>query len=228
MADDRLLIVDDEPETLKLIQTTLKPSGHEVLALLDSREAAEWVEKQKFDVVLVDVRMPHLDGFELTRRIRNSRLNRNTVICMITGACDVDVIQRASSENITFFLTKPFNPQRLSSFVQTVSRARSKENRRFARRPLQTPVNCRRADKRFKLTSLSISEAGMLLQASGDLEAGQEISLEFRIPKVAEPLKPRARVVRKEGRNRVAVEFSTLAAEDRRVIKRYISGLIKD
>jgi len=215
-----IMAVDDELEALKLIKTTMEPLGHEVFALLDSREAAEWVEKEKFDVVLVDVRMPHLDGFELARRIRSSPLNCGAVIGMISVSCNADVIQKAWREGVTFFLTKPFNRQRLSSVVQAVGRAASKENRRFARLPLRTPVQ---ADKQVKLTMLNISEAGMLLQASDDLKVGEEISLQFTMPKFAEPLKPRARVVRKEAGNRVAVEFSSLASEDRSVIKRYIT-----
>ncbi len=224
----RIMVVDDEPEALKLIKTTLEPLGHEVFTLLDSREAAESLEQQKFDMILVDVRMPHLDGFELSQRIRTSRLNRDAVIVMITGAYDVDVIRKAWREGVTFFITKPFNPQRLSSLIQAVGRSMSKENRRYARLPLRTPVNCRRSDKQFRATSLNISEGGMLLQASGDSKVGEEISLQFTIPKLAEPLKPRARVVRKEAKDRIAVEFSSLTPDDRRVIQHYISGRIKE
>jgi CheY-like chemotaxis protein len=220
----KIMVVDDEPETLKFIKAVLEPLGHQVSAFTDSREAAERAKKQRFEVAFLDVRMPHLDGFELTRRIRESKSNRDIAIVMFTGAYDTEVIRRASKEGVTFFLTKPFNPQRVSGLLNAMDRAMWKEVRRFARLPLRTPVTCRLGDQRLKLESVNVSEGGMLLEPSGGLEPGEEVSLEFAIPEVAEPVNPRARVVRKESTDRVAVEFTLLTPKDRKAIERYISG----
>lgn len=218
----KIMVVDDEPEALKLMKAVVAPLGHEVLTLEDSREAAERVEKQKFDVVFVDFRMPHLDGFALSQRIRDSRANSETAIVMITGAYDVDVIRRAWKEGITFFLTKPFNPHRVSSLLTAMDRAMWKETRRFARLPLRTTVTCKSSGKQFELESANISEGGLLLEPSGGLKVGQDLYLEFAI--LGEPLKTRARVIREDSPDSVAVKFVNLTPEDRRVIQRYITG----
>ena len=72
----KILAVDDEPEILMLLKDMIEPLGCELLPVHDSREAARLIELEKFDGVIVDVKMPHLDGFELTRRIRLSRRRR--------------------------------------------------------------------------------------------------------------------------------------------------------
>jgi len=219
-----ILVVDDEAGSLKLMRAVLEPQGHQVLTMKDSREAAERIDKQKFDVVFVDVRMPHLDGFELTRRIRGSTPNRGTAIVMLTGAYDVDVIRKAGTEGVTFFLTKPFNPERLSRLLSTLDHALWKETRRFPRLPLRTTVSCRSGATQVILEGLNISEGGMLLEPSGGFKMGQEISLHFTIPEIDKPLRPRARIIRKEPIDSVAVEFTELTPTDRNAIRRYIKG----
>jgi len=220
----KILVVDDETPALKLMKTVLEPLGHQVALFSDSREAARKAEKQKFDVVFVDYRMPHLDGFELTRRIRNSRPNSDTAIVMLTGAYDIDIIRRASREGVSFFLTKPFNPQRLSSLLTALERALWKEKRHFTRLPVRTTVSVRWDGEQLSLESLNISEGGMLLEPSGGLGIGQEISMNFSLPEVPASLKPRARVIRKEPLDSVVVEFINLMPADRKAIRRYIEG----
>src|SRR5208283_4228403 len=107
----KLLVVDDDPAALDLIKALVEPQGYEVLALTDSRRAAECVNKQPFDGVFVDVLMPKLDGFELTKLIRASRLNSRAPIVMITASQDLETMRGGFKAGVTFFLTKPFKPQ---------------------------------------------------------------------------------------------------------------------
>ena len=69
----KILAVDDEPVTLELFKSVVGSLGYEVVGLSDSREAAQRVMEEKFDMVALDVHMPGLNGFELTERIRASR-----------------------------------------------------------------------------------------------------------------------------------------------------------
>jgi CheY-like chemotaxis protein len=222
----KILVVDDEPDALKLMKAVLEPLGHQVLALVDSREAASRVNEQKFDVAFVDVRMPEVDGFELTRRIRNSAPNSSIAVVMLTGAYDVEVIRKASQEGVSFFLTKPFNTERLSRLLHAMDHAMWKETRRYARLPLETTVNCKSGEKQFELGSLNIGEGGMLLEHKGSLKVGQDVRLEFTVQEIAKLLTLRAKVVRR-GRGHVAVEFVDLMPEDRKAIKRYVTGQSK-
>jgi hypothetical protein len=75
---------------------------------------------------------------------------------------------------------------------------------------------------------MNISESGMLLQPSLDLELGQEVGLEFKIAEVRASLNVLARIVRKEGTERVAVAFIGLAPEDHNAIQLYVMGRLVD
>lgn len=96
------------------------------------------------------------------------------------------------------------------------------------RAPLQTTVICKWRDTHFRSASLNISESGMLLESPGTVGAGQELELEFSIPQVSEPLRPRAQVIRKEPPDRIGVRFITLTVEARDTIRRYVSAGIKE
>ena len=76
----KIIAVDDEVTALNVLKTMVEPLGCEVLAVVDSRDAARLIEHEKFDGAVVDVQMPHVDGLELTRLIRNSRVNRHIPI----------------------------------------------------------------------------------------------------------------------------------------------------
>ena len=171
----RLMVVDDDPAALELVQALVEPLGYEVLALTDSRQAAECVNEQKFDAIFVDVQMPNLDGFELTQLIRASRSNSGIPIVMITALEDIETMRQGYKAGVTFFLTKPFNPEKLRGLLLTMRNTILRERTRYARLPFCTTVTCRRGNEQFQLGSLNISECGMLFESSSGLEPGQEI-----------------------------------------------------
>ncbi len=113
----KLLVVDDDLAALDLVKALVEPLGYAVLALADSRQAAECVNEQKFDGIFVDVQMPNLDGFELTELIRASRSNSRVPIVMITALEDVETMRHGYKAGVTFFLTKPFNPEKLRGLL---------------------------------------------------------------------------------------------------------------
>ena len=94
------------------------------------------------------------------------------------------------------------------------------------RAPLQTTVICKKGDMQFESTSLNINESGRLLAVPGPVEAGEESELEFCIPHVFEPLKPRVQVIRREPRG-LGVRFVTLTLEARENIRRFTGSGVK-
>jgi CheY-like chemotaxis protein len=223
----RLLVVDNDPEVLKIIKNVLQSLGYEVLALADSREAAERVTRQKFDGAFIDARLPHLDGFALTRHIRSSATNSSIPIFMLTAYDDVDTMRAGFRAGITFFLSKPPDLHQLQGILKHMHAAMLKEKRSYVRLPLRTVVNCRAGENQFTTASLNLGEGGMLLESSGGLEQGQEVQLRFSLPPVQEALNPRARIVRRDPPDRMAVHFTALAPEERKAIQAYIAGFIK-
>lgn len=87
----KIMVVDDEPGSLtKMMRSLVAPFGHTVLTFEGSQQAGERAQKQRFDVAFVGMRMPQLDGPELTRRIRNSQPNRETTIVMLSATDDIE------------------------------------------------------------------------------------------------------------------------------------------
>jgi CheY-like chemotaxis protein len=222
------MVVDDDPAALELVKALVEPLGCEVLALEDSRHAAECVSEQKFDGIFVDVQMPDLDGFELTKIIRASRSNSAVPIVMITAFEDVETMRRGFKAGVTFFLTKPFNPEKLRGLLLAMGSAILRERRRSVRLPFRTTVTCRWGNEQAKVISVNISESGMLLESSSGLVSGQEINLDFTFWPNQEPLSLRAKIVHKETPGCMGVQFQDLTSEDQETIRQYISRGLKE
>jgi len=223
----RVLVVDDDEATLKVIKALVEPLGLEVLAIADSREAAQRVNTDKFDGVFVDTKMPFVDGFALTESIRTSAANARVPIVVLTGLSDAETMRKGFRAGVTFFLSKPVNLERLHSLVKVMHGPMMKERRRYARLPFCAVVNCRLGTKQFKTESVNISEGGILLAASGGAIVGDEINLEFALAAQTPPVRVRAKVVRKEAPDRTASMFLNLEARDHQTIRDYILGRIR-
>lgn len=227
----KIMVVDDEPAMLDLFKAWVEPMGYDVRTFADSREAAERLSEEKFDGIFVDVRMPHLDGFELTQRIRKTPLNRQVPIVMLTGLDDVDTMRKGFSAGISFFLGKPFTRERLYSLFGAVRGGILREKRRCARLPLRIRVTCTWGGYRAGHCvsgSVDISEGGMSLKPSCGLDVGQELDLEFSMPMVARQLKPHAKVVRRDASDQIGVQFLDLSVHDGEAIESYLAERIKD
>lgn len=103
----KLLVVDDEVPVMKFVKATLESLGYEVLALSDSQKALRRIEREKFDGVFLDARMPGIDGIELTRAVRASESNSAVPIVMLTDLDDVYTMRAAFKAGVTFFQPKP-------------------------------------------------------------------------------------------------------------------------
>jgi CheY-like chemotaxis protein len=227
----KIIAVDDEPEILKLLKAMIEPLGCEVLIVADSRDAIRLIESERFDGIVVDVQMPHVDGFELTRSIRSSRLNRQVPIIMLTGLDDADTMRKGFNAGVSFFLGKPFTRERISALFGAARGAMLKEKRKYARLPFRATVTCKWSGQRqghFKAGSVDICEDGMRISPSGGLDAGLEIELEFELPTGTAPLRPRAKVLRREKSDHIAVEFTTISTKDHDAIKAYINARVKN
>jgi phosphoserine phosphatase RsbU/P len=112
----RVLVVDDDQAMLRTVERILSPR-HEVKGFSSGEEAIEAVKREPFDVAIVDVRMPGLDGFEVTRAIR--ALRPRTEVVLVTGSVtDLDdKLVRAIEERAFYFITKPFSKTVLTSLV---------------------------------------------------------------------------------------------------------------
>ena len=119
-----VLVVDDNDENLALARETLEEQGIHVGIAVNGSEAIAAFEKQPVDVVLLDVRMPVLDGIETSKRIRALPGGNAVAIVFVTAQRDVDTFDRALAAGGDDFITKPYRPTELVGRVHTALRLR--------------------------------------------------------------------------------------------------------
>jgi diguanylate cyclase (GGDEF)-like protein/PAS domain S-box-containing protein len=118
-----ILIVDDDATGRVTMRAALEPLGYEVLECSDGEEALRLFSERRPDLVVLDVVMPGLDGFETCARMRLSGTERQTPILMLTGLDDGESIDRAFEVGATDFATKPVNFGLLGHRVRYLLRA---------------------------------------------------------------------------------------------------------
>jgi two-component system cell cycle response regulator len=121
----RILVVDDNPLNVKLLSAKLAREYYTVLTAENGLQALEVVEKEKPDLVLLDVMMPELDGFETCRRIKGNPVSKNTPVVMVTALSDVQDRVQGLDAGADDFLTKPINDIALMARVRSCLRLKS-------------------------------------------------------------------------------------------------------
>ena len=115
-----VLAADDDEDILALVTFRLERSGYTVLQARDGAEALELARAEKPDLAVLDVMMPKMDGFELTRRLRaDEATSRMPIILLTARAQDTDV-QEGFDAGADDYIRKPFSPQELRSRVQAI------------------------------------------------------------------------------------------------------------
>ena len=129
----KILIVDDRPENLLAFRVILDELGEELVMAHSGTEAVERVASKDFAVVLLDVHMPDMDGFETARLIRNSERAASTPIIFLTAYADDLHEAEAYSHGAVDFIETPVVPELLRSKVRVFAecfRMREQLNRR--------------------------------------------------------------------------------------------------
>jgi two-component system alkaline phosphatase synthesis response regulator PhoP len=121
----RILAVDDEKHILRLVQINLEKAGYDVVTASNGREAVDAVRAEHPDLIVMDVMMPEMDGFEALQILKSDEATSSIPVVMLTAkAQDADVFQGWQS-GADLYLTKPFNPMELLTFVRRILDAQS-------------------------------------------------------------------------------------------------------
>ncbi|MCA1947185.1 MAG: response regulator transcription factor [Fimbriimonadaceae bacterium] len=117
----KVLVCDDERHIVRLIQVNLERQGYQVVTAFDGKEGLEKIRSEKPDIVVLDVMMPYMDGFEVLKSIRREPETENLPVIMLTAkAQDKDVFE-GYHYGADMYLTKPFNPMELVTFVKRIA-----------------------------------------------------------------------------------------------------------
>jgi two-component system chemotaxis response regulator CheY len=117
----RILTIDDSKTMRDMLMLTLSDQGFDVLQAVDGRDGINVLAKEDVDVVITDINMPVMDGYEVIEHIRNDRNYDSTPILVLTTESDKEKKERARGLGATGFIVKPFNPASLVDVIRKVS-----------------------------------------------------------------------------------------------------------
>jgi DNA-binding response OmpR family regulator len=113
----RILVVDDDELIRIALNELLRPEGYEVHTVSGGNEALEKLDQDGYDLLMLDIIMPEMDGFELCKRIRDKESYRETPIVFLTAKSREDDRIRGLEVGANLFLSKPISPDKLLGIV---------------------------------------------------------------------------------------------------------------
>src|SRR5690606_5729210 len=113
----QILVVDDQAANLRVVGTLLTRQGYAVTTASSGDEALARCRESDFDLILLDVMMPSMDGFEALTALRGAMDNARVPVIFVTAAHDRDLLLRAFDAGVVDYVTKPFLPEELLARV---------------------------------------------------------------------------------------------------------------
>jgi two-component system CheB/CheR fusion protein len=124
-AQTSFLVVDDSEDTIAMLTELLRVAGARVMTATNGADALRLAKENDFDVILSDISMPEMDGFEFLQRLRKIDGRENVPVVAITGFGRSDDIARASAAGFHSHLTKPLNLKALAEVLQQLAKERT-------------------------------------------------------------------------------------------------------
>ena len=118
--NNRILIADDNPANCELLQAYLADVDCEIELAVDGQETLDKVASYRPDLILLDVMMPRLNGFEVCKQLKEAPENRRIMILMVTALNEIGDIERAVAAGTDDFLSKPVNQVELIKRVENM------------------------------------------------------------------------------------------------------------
>ncbi|MFO8061534.1 MAG: response regulator [bacterium] len=121
MSDEKLiLVIDDDEEILNLIEMILTNKNYKVETALTGEEGIKLAIKSHPDLILLDIMMPVMDGWEILKMLHTEEKTRNIPVAMLTCKTDVKNKLIGLQEGAIDYITKPFSPEELTSRVESI------------------------------------------------------------------------------------------------------------
>lgn len=174
----RLLVVDDEPNLLRAVAACLKAGGYEVTTSRSGREALVQLAEAVPDLVVSDIRMPGMDGYQLARQLRRSPRTALVPIVFLTARDETADRIEGFRAGVDAYLTKPFEPEELIAVVNGILHRVERTHSQIARLVGTTAVED--APVPFQDEELTEAEDRVALAVSRG-SSNKEIAAEFEI-----------------------------------------------
>lgn len=123
MAEEKkkVVCVEDEPEMIDLVKLILSRKGYDVIGAMGGREGLEAIERESPDLVLLDLMMPDMDGWEVYQQMKSHDSMKSIPVIVVTAkAQSIDKVLGLHIAKVDDYITKPFGPQELLDSVESV------------------------------------------------------------------------------------------------------------
>jgi len=114
----RILLVDDEAQLVEMVRIRLEAEGYEVITAIDGKDGLQKADVFRPDLIILDIMMPGIDGFEVLRRLRVNIATQHIPVIMLTAKGDSTAMFKAHDLGSTDYFIKPFNTQELLDFIK--------------------------------------------------------------------------------------------------------------
>ncbi|MCX6695530.1 MAG: response regulator [Candidatus Altiarchaeota archaeon] len=118
----KILVVDDEPEMIDILKLILEDAGHKVYSANNGQECLNTAEKEKFDLIFMDIRMPRMDGWETLRRLKEKKLLKGSKVIVLTVEKGPGVEIFGLQDIVDDYITKPFDKDVLLKNMRNILR----------------------------------------------------------------------------------------------------------
>ena len=116
-----VVFIEDEPEMIDLVKLILSRKGYQVVGAMGGREGLEAIQTEKPALVLLDLMMPDMDGWEVYQKMKADELTKNIPVIVVTAkAQSIDKVLGLHIAKVDDYITKPFGPQELLESVEQV------------------------------------------------------------------------------------------------------------
>ncbi|MGQ9465553.1 MAG: response regulator [bacterium] len=115
-----ILVIDDEKDILDFVGKVLKDAGYEVYRAVDAKGGLEILEKEKIDLVLLDIMLPEIDGWEMMKMMRSDERLKNIPVAMLTARVDAYDKIIGLKEGAIDYICKPFTADQLLNRISTI------------------------------------------------------------------------------------------------------------
>jgi two-component system chemotaxis response regulator CheY len=117
----RILTIDDSKTMRDMLMLTLAEAGFDVLQAVDGQDGLDVLVKEQVDVIITDINMPRMDGYEVIRQLRRNPNHKSTPILVLTTESEAEKKNLAREAGATGWMVKPFDPDRLIATVRKVA-----------------------------------------------------------------------------------------------------------
>jgi DNA-binding NarL/FixJ family response regulator len=176
----RLLVVDDEAKLLRAVAADLKGEGYDVMTARGGKEALIFIAQQVPDLIVSDIRMPGMDGYELARRLRQNQSTALIPIVFLTARDATKDRIEGFRTGVDAYLTKPFEPDELLAIIASILSRVKRTHSQIAR----IVGKAEQADDHFyrdeELTEAETRVAAAVARGLGNKEIAQEFCISVR------------------------------------------------